>query len=228
MALPPAEVHAISFDTMYLWLFVFPRQDDLFPAETFFVYVIQTLQKGWSNQMPSAKILNAKAEQTAVLAEKIKAAKAGVIVNYAGITVDQDTKLRADLRKAGVEYKVYKNTMTERACADAGYPDMKQYLTGMTAVATSANDEVAAAKILKEYADKVETFELVAGFIDGGVIDKAGVEKLAAIPNKETLVCKIMLGMQSPLYGLAYALQAIIDKSGEAVQAEAPAETPAE
>ncbi|MDD6799757.1 MAG: 50S ribosomal protein L10 [Firmicutes bacterium] len=166
--------------------------------------------------MPSAKILEQKKAETAVLTEKIKNAKSGVLVNYTGITVEQDTALRAALRKAGVEYKVYKNTMTERACAEAGYAEMKEYLQGMTALATSANDEVAPAKILKEYADKIETFELLAGFIDGKTVDKQGVAALAEIPNKDTLVCKIMMGMQSPLYGLAYALQAIIDKSGEA------------
>lgn len=83
---------------------------------------------------------------------------------------------------------------------------------------------VAPAKILKEYAEKIATFEVRAGFVDGEVLDSKGVEELASIPNKETLVCKIMMGMQNPLYKLAYALQAIIDKSGEDVPAEeAPA-----
>ncbi len=176
--------------------------------------------------MPSAKILEQKIAQTAALTEKIKAAQSGVLVSYTGITVDQDTALRKALREAGVDYKVYKNTMTERACTEAGYPEMKQYLNGMTALAVSTEDAVAPAKILKEYADKIPTFEIKAGFIDGELLDAAGVNALAEIPNKETLVCKIMLGMQNPLYKLAYALQAIIDKSGEEVPAaeEAPAE----
>ena len=179
--------------------------------------------------MPSAKILAQKVAEVATLAEKIKNAKSGVLVNYTGINVEQDTALRAALRKAGVEYKVYKNSLTERACDEAGYSEMKPYLVGMTALATSSEDEVAAAKILKEYAEKVENFELVAGVLDGAVVDKKGVLALADIPNKDTLVCKIMMGMQSPLYGLAYALQAIIDKSGEAPAeaAEEAAEAPA-
>ena len=179
--------------------------------------------------MPSAKILEQKVAATATLTEKIKAAQSGVLVTYAGITVDQDTALRKALRTAGVDYKVYKNTMTERACAEAGYPEMKQYLTGMTALAVSTTDAVAPAKILKEYADKIPTFEIKAGFIDGQLLDQKGVMQLAEIPNKETLVCKIMMGMQNPLYKLAYALQAIIDKSGEDVPAaDAPVEeTPA-
>ncbi len=176
--------------------------------------------------MASAKILEQKKAATAELVEKVKAAQAGVIVNYSGITVEQDTAMRAALRKAGVEYRVYKNTMTERVMSEVGYEELKQHLTGMTAIATSATDPVAPAKILKEYAEKIETFELKGGFVDGSVLDQKGVIALAEIPNKETLVCKIMLGMQSPLYKLAYALQAIIDKSGEAVEPAAE-ETPA-
>ena len=180
--------------------------------------------------MPSAKILEQKVAQTAALAEKIKSAQSGVLVTYAGITVDQDTALRKALREAGVDYKVYKNTMTERACNEAGYPGMKEYLTGMTALAVSGEDAIAPAKILKEYAEKIPSFEIKAGFIDGELLDQNGVMALADIPNKETLVCKIMLGIQNPLYKLAYALQAIIDKSGEEVPTEEAAteEAPAE
>ncbi len=171
--------------------------------------------------MPSAKILEQKKAATAELSEKLKAAVSGVLVSYSGINVEQDTALRKALREAGIDYKVYKNTMTERACEDAGYSEMKKYLGGMTALAISNNDAVAPAKILKEYAEKIESFEIRGGFIDGNVIDVKAVEQLASIPNKETLICKIMMGMQNPLYKLAYALQAIIDK-GE-VLAEAPA-----
>ncbi|MBQ9544518.1 MAG: 50S ribosomal protein L10 [Clostridia bacterium] len=183
--------------------------------------------------MPSAKILEQKMAQTEALAERIRNAQAGVIVSYAGITVEQDTALRTKLRQAGVEYKVYKNSMTGLACEKAGYGELKAHLTGMNAIATCASDPVAAAKIVKEYADKIETFSIKGGFVDGNVLDEAGVVRLAEIPSKETLICKIMMGMQSPLYKLAYALQAIIDKSGEAPaeapaeSAEAPAEAPA-
>lgn len=173
--------------------------------------------------MPSAKILEQKKLQTEELTEKIKKAQAGVIVSYAGITVEQDTALRAQLRKAGVEYRVYKNSMTGMACENAGYGELKAHLTGMNAIATCDSDPVAPAKIIKEYADKIETFEIKGGFVDGNILDQAGVNELASIPGKDTLVCKIMMGMQSPLYKLAYALQAIIDKSGEAPAEEAPA-----
>ena len=94
--------------------------------------------------MPSAKILAEKKAATEALTEKVKSAVAGVVVNYTGITVEDDTVLRSQLRKAGVSYHVYKNTMVERACDAAGYGDMKQYLTGMNAFAISESDPVAA------------------------------------------------------------------------------------
>ena len=170
--------------------------------------------------MPSVKVLEQKKQVVAELAEKLKEAKSAVVVTYQGITVEDDTKLRTDLRKADVEYKVYKNSIIGRAMEEAGYGAIKENLFGMCAVAFSTKDEVTPAKILKEYADKVSTFELKAGFVDGGVIDAKAVEELASTPNKETLVCKVMGCMKSPVYGLAYALQAIIDKA-EGTPAEA-------
>ncbi len=166
--------------------------------------------------MPSSKILAEKQQAVADLAEKLKTAVSGVLVNYSGITVEDDTKLRAALRKAGVEYKVMKNTLTGRACDMIGFGDMKQYLEGMNALAISAEDPIAPAKILKEYADKVESFEIRAGFIDGGVIDANAVKELASIPAKEVLIAKMLGSLQSPISGLAVALQAVVDKSGEA------------
>ena len=180
--------------------------------------------------MPSAKILAKKEAATAELTAKIQGAVAGVLVNYTGITVDQDTALRSALRAAGVDYHVYKNTMTERACEAAGYGDMKQYLTGMNALAVSNSDPVAAAKILKDYADKIETFNLVAGYVDGGVINAAQVEDLASTPSKEVLLGRLLGSIQAPLYSLARVLTAITEKDGEVAEpaaeaAEAPAET---
>ena len=172
--------------------------------------------------MPSAKILAQKEAATAELTEKVRSSVAGVLVNYTGITVDQDTALRAELRKAGVDYHVYKNTMTDRACKAAGY-DMSQYLNGMNALAVSNSDPVAAAKILKDYADKIESFSLVAGYIDGGVIDAKQVEELAKTPSKEVLIGRLLGSIQAPIYSLARVLTAITEKDGEAA-AEAPVE----
>ena len=174
--------------------------------------------------MPSQKILESKQEVVRVLAEKMRNSTAGVLVKYEGITVEDDTKLRAALRAAGVEYCVMKNSLTGRACDEVGYGDMKQYLVGMTALALSEKDPVAPAKIIKEYAEKIESFEIKAGFVEGGLLDAAGVNALAEIPSKEQLIVKMLGSLMSPLYGLAYVLQAKIDKDGGAPAEEAPAE----
>lgn len=174
--------------------------------------------------MPSAKILESKKAVVEALSEKVKAASAGVLVNYSGISVEDDTKMRAALRAAGVEYKVYKNSVIGRACSDAGY-DFSDKLDGMTAIAVSTDDPIAPAKVLCEYAEKVETFEVKGGFIDGKVIEAAEVTEISKVPSKETMVAKIMGSVKAPLYNLAYVLQAIIDKDGsQEPAAEAAAE----
>ena len=166
--------------------------------------------------MPSKSILEQKQAVVAELAEKIKASPAGVVVNYQGITVDDDTKMRKALREAGVTYMVMKNSLTGRACESVGMGEMKQYLSGMTAIAIANDNPVAPAKVLKEYAEKIESFEILAGYLDGQVVGKDTVLTLADIPSKEVLIAKLLGSIKSPLYGLAYALQAVVDKDGEA------------
>ena len=179
--------------------------------------------------MPSNAILEQKKQIVADLAEMIKASPAGVLVNYQGITVEDDTKMRKALREAGVKYMVMKNSLTGRACDEVGLGDMKQYLSGMTAIAIGTTDPVAPAKVLKEYAEKIESFNILAGYLDGKVVDVNVVNQLADIPSKEVLIAKLLGSIKSPLYGLAYALQAVVDKDGEAAPAEeAATEAPAE
>jgi large subunit ribosomal protein L10 len=172
--------------------------------------------------VPSNSILAQKQAIVADLAEQLKNSPAGVVVNYQGITVDADTKMRKALREAGVKYMVMKNSLTGRACDEVGMSDMKQYLTGMTAIAIGTTDPVAPAKVLKEYAEKVESFQILAGYLDGAVVDAETVNKLADIPSKEVLLAKLLGSIKSPLYNFAYALQAIIDKDGEAAPEAAP------
>ena len=174
--------------------------------------------------MPSKNILEQKQQIVDSLAAKLREAKSGVLVKYEGLTVADDTELRATLRKAGVEYTVMKNTLTGKACELAGYGDMKQYLSGMTAIAIGTEDPIAPAKIMKTFADKLDRFEIKAGFVDGGILDKAGVEALATIPSKEVLVAKMMGSLMSSLYSFAYVLQAKIDKENGGEEAAAPAE----
>lgn len=177
--------------------------------------------------MPSKAILEQKQQVVADLAEQIRNSVAGVLVQYQGITVEDDTKMRKALREAGVSYMVQKNTLTGRACDIVGFGEMKPYLSGMTAIAVSEKDEIAAAKVLKQYDDKVESFKILAGYIDGKVVDAETVLKLADIPSKEVLVGKFLGSIKSPVYKLAYALQAVADKNGEAAP-EAEAAAPAE
>ena len=171
--------------------------------------------------MASISILEQKQAVVADLAALLKDSPAGVVVNYQGITVEDDTAMRKELREAGVSYMVRKNSLTGRACEQVGLGDMKQYLSGMTAIAIAKEDAVSPAKIIKKYAEKIESFEILAGYLDGTVVDQATVIKLADIPSKEVLIAKFLGSIKSPLYNFAYALQAVIDKDGEAAPAEA-------
>ncbi len=173
--------------------------------------------------MPSAKILEQKQKLVADLAEKMKNAKSGVLVDYRGITVEKDTALRAELRKAGVDYTVVKNTYIKRAAEMAGIEGFDPHLEGMTAFALSSEDPLAPAKVLCKFADENENFNVKVGMMDGVVMSADEVNALAKIPSKEVLIGKILGSIQSSLYGLAYVLQAKIDKDG-GVAEEAAAE----
>ena len=172
--------------------------------------------------MPSKAILEQKQAKVAEVAELLKVSAGGVVVNYQGITVDADTQLRRELREAGVTYTVLKNSLTGRACESVGLGDMKQYLTGMTAIAIgSENDPIAPAKVLKKYAEKIESFSILAGYLEGKVVDAKTVEALADIPTKEVLIATVIGSIQAPLYSLAYTLQCVVDKASEEAPAEA-------
>lgn len=167
--------------------------------------------------MPSEKILSAKQAQTAALKEKIQAAAAGVLVDYKGITVVDDTKLRAELREAGVEYAVVKNTMLRFALEGTGLEGLDKVLEGTTALALAhAEDPMAAARILQKFADKPNTsFALKAGFLEGEVMDAAEVAAIAKLPGREGMLSMFAGALTSTLSGLAVAMQAYVDKQGE-------------
>ena len=131
--------------------------------------------------MPSNAILEQKAKVVADLAALIKASASGVIVNYQGITVEKDTAMRKALREAGVKYMVVKNTMTGRACEECGYGALKANLNGMTAIAISESDPIAPARILKEYDEKIESFQILAGYVDGADCQVLGQHPVPAL-----------------------------------------------
>lgn len=158
--------------------------------------------------MPSEKILQEKQAFVEQLTERLKGSVAGVVVDYKGITVADDTQLRRKLREAGVEYAVVKNTLLKRAAGNVGLSDLDSVLEGSTALAVSAEDHVAAAKILCEYAEKNKNFEIKAGFVEGKVINAAEVQDLAKMPPKEVLVAKVLGGLNAPISGFANVLNA--------------------
>ena len=159
--------------------------------------------------MPSEKVLESKKAIVAALAERLKEAQAGVIADYRGLTVAQDTELRAKLREAGVEYTIVKNTLTRFAAKEIGLEGLDPILHGPTALATSSTDVVAPAKVLVEFAKANEQLEIKAGFVDGKVIDANEVKVYASIPNKETLISKMLGSLQAPIGSLVRTLDAI-------------------
>lgn len=177
--------------------------------------------------MPSTVILEKKQAQVAALAERIKGSIAGVIVDYKGINVEDDTKLRKELREAGVEYTVVKNSLLKRAADEVGLEGIDPVLEGTTAIATSADDYVASARILQKYADAHDNFTVKSGYLDGEVIDLAKIQALAKLPSREVLLATVCSVFNAPIAAFARAVQAIVDKDGETAE-EAPAEAPAE
>lgn len=193
--------------------------------------------------MPSEKILELKKQQVEALKAKIDASCAGVVVSYQGINVADDTKLRKELREAGVDYAVVKNTLLHLAVDGTSLQGMDDVLEGTTALAVSNDDYVAAARILGKFAKANPYFELKTGYLDGELISKEKLTELSMLPSREVLLATVLNAFNAPIASFARAIQAIVDKSGEEVPAaeeateapaeeakaeEAPAEAPAE
>lgn len=156
--------------------------------------------------MPSEKILEQKKQHVADLSEAFKAANVGVLVNYSGISVEDDTKLRKQLREAGCQYKVVKNTLLRLAFNEAGIEGLDEFLNGTTAIAYSDTGYTEAPKILSDYAKDHENYQIKSGFVDGGVIDANGIKELAKLPSKEVLIAQVLGGFNAPIQGLANVL----------------------
>ena len=180
--------------------------------------------------MPSQKVLQEKEQIVAGIAEQFKTAVSGVFVDYCGLTVEEDTQLRNKFREAGVEYKVIKNTLTLRAAKEVGFDALEPILNGPTALALSMTDEVAAAKVVADFAKGHEKLEIKGGFLDGKVLELAEVKALAATPNRETLLAKLLGSLNAPISNLARTLQALVDNGVEPadIVVEKKEEAPAE
>ena len=164
--------------------------------------------------MPSEKVLEAKKAQVAEIIEVLKGATTGILVDYRGLTVEEDTKLRNDLRAAGVKYFVVKNTLLRLAANQTGLEDLDSILHGPTALAVS-EDAVAPAKVISDFAKENETLEIKSGFMDGKILSMDEIKALAKTPNKETLIAKLMGSLNSPISGLARLLSTIVDGGEE-------------
>ena len=165
--------------------------------------------------MASEKVLEMKKAQVTELAGKLKDSVAGVLVEYKGINVADDTNLRRELREAGIEYTVIKNSILGRAAEEAGLDGLKDVLTGTTALAISKEDHVAAARILKNFSKGHDFFQIKSGYLNGEVVDLATVNSLADLPTYEVLLATVCNAFNAPIASFARVIQAVVDKKAE-------------
>ena len=175
--------------------------------------------------MPNAKVLSEKQAIVEALAERIKNAEAGILVDYKGITVAEDTALRVELRQNDVQYGVVKNTLVRFAMNNVGLNELDDVLNGTTSLATSAGDPIAPMRVVNKYAKQLNgKFTIKGGFMDGKVLSLDEIMALAELPSKDVLQAQALGMMLAPITSLAIVLKAIAEKNGEpAPAAEAPA-----
>lgn len=147
---------------------------------------------------------------------KMEKSQGMVFAKYQGLTVEEDTELRKNLREAGIEYKVYKNTLTTLAARELGLEGLVSHLEGPVSVAFGYEDATAPARILNDFAKTHKKLELKAGIVEGIVYDSTQVAKLAAIPSREVLIAQLLGSFKAPLSNLAYLLNAIAEKQSSA------------
>ena len=178
--------------------------------------------------MPNAKVLSEKQAVVAALTEKLQNAAAGVIVDYKGITVAEDTTLRTQCRENNIDYAVVKNTLLRFAFNNVGLNELDDQLNGATSLAVCMDDPVAPARVIAEFAKKLNgKFEIKGGFMDGKPVDLATINSLASIPPLPVLQAQVLGTMLAPITSLAIVIKAIAEKGGATVEAAAPAEAPA-
>lgn len=159
--------------------------------------------------------IEAKKQIVQEIADKFKASKSTIVVDYRGLNVAEVTELRKQLRDAGIEFKVYKNTLTRLAAESAEIAELNSALTGPNAIAFSTEDVVAPAKILNDFAKKHEALEIKAGVIEGNVASVEEVKALAELPSREGLLSMLLSVLQAPIRNLALATKAVADQKEE-------------
>ena len=155
-----------------------------------------------------------KEAKVAEIKEKLEKSKSVVLAKYQGLTVEEDTTLRKNLREAGVEYKVYKNTLVILAAKELGLDGIVEYLEGPVSVAFGYEDVTVAARVLNDFAKDHKKLELKAGIVEGEIYDEAKITQLATIPSKEVLIAKLLGSIKSPISSFARVLSAIADSKG--------------
>jgi large subunit ribosomal protein L10 len=160
--------------------------------------------------------LDVKKAKVLEIKEKMEKSQGMVFAKYQGLTVEEDTELRKNLREAGIEYKVYKNTLTTLAARELGLEGLVSHLEGPVSVAFGYEDATAPARILNDFAKTHKKLELKAGIVEGIVYDSTQVAKLAAIPSREVLIAQLLGSFKAPLSNLAYLLNAIAEKQSSA------------
>ena len=165
--------------------------------------------------MPSNKVLKAKQQVVVELAEKMNRANSGVLVNYCGITVEEDTALRKQMREANVEYSVVKNTLLNFAVKDTDLSGLCPYLEGPTALAIGIDDPIAPIRIVSEFIEKNKKLEIKTGFFEGRMLEQAEIEKIAKLPSKETLLARAFGGLKAPISAFARVINQIKEQKEE-------------
>lgn len=162
--------------------------------------------------MANAKVIEQKAAEVSEVSEKLKASSCSIVTDYRGLNVAQVTELRKQLREAGVEFQVLKNTLVRRATANTELTELDAFLTGPTAIAFSKDDIIAPAKILTEFAKKNDKLEVKAGVVEGRVVDLNQIKALADLPSREGLLSMLLSVLQAPMRNFALAVKAVADK----------------
>ncbi|HHT7239263.1 TPA: 50S ribosomal protein L10 [Bacillus cereus] len=162
-----------------------------------------------------SKVIETKQQVVTEIAEKLRASKSTIVVDYRGLTVSEATELRKNLREAGVEFKVYKNSLTRRAADSAEMAELNEFLTGPNAIAFSNEDVVAPAKVLNDFAKNHEALEIKAGVIEGKLVTLDEVKAIATLPSREGLLSMLLSVLQAPIRNLALATKAVADQKEE-------------
>ena len=160
------------------------------------------------------EVLAGKEAVVSEIVEKFKNAQSAVIVEYRGLSVADTMDLRRQLRAEDIEFKVYKNTMTQRAVKEAGYEGLLDFLTGPNAIAFST-DAVAPSRVLAKFARKKPKLVIKQGMVEGSIVDVARITEIALLPNRDGMMSMILSCFQAPIRNLAYALKAVAEQKGE-------------